>query len=113
MEDAIVSDGAFNIGTVTTSQGTCDPPTPANVVHCDLGNLTARSPSNPGRATITVDVTATEQMDINDVATAVSDTPDPDNSNNQATESLSVTAVSDIALTKSGPATAIAGPHHL
>lgn len=109
MEDSIVSDGTFSIGTVTTSQGTCNPPTPGNVVHCDLGNLTARSPSNPGRATITIDVTATEQMDINDVATAVSATPDPNTANNQATESLNVSAVSDISLSKAGPVTAIAG----
>ncbi len=109
MEDSIVSDGTFTIGAIATSHGTCNPPTLLNVVHCDLGDLTALSPSSPGRATVTVDVTATEQMDINDFATVVSATPDPDMSNNMAQESLNVQAVSNLALTKFGPPSAIAG----
>jgi uncharacterized repeat protein (TIGR01451 family) len=107
MEDSVLSDGTFTIGTVTPSQGTCDPPTPANVVHCDLGNLVAVSTSASGRATVTIDVTATEAMDINDVANAVSDTPDPDMANNQAQESLSVYAVSDLGLTKTASAASV------
>jgi uncharacterized repeat protein (TIGR01451 family) len=107
MEDSILSDGTFAIGTVTPSQGTCDPPTPANIVHCDLGNLVAASTSASGRATVTIDVTATEAMDINDVANAVSDTPDPDTANNQAQESLSIYAVSDMGLTKTASAASV------
>jgi uncharacterized repeat protein (TIGR01451 family) len=100
LTDTNLSDGTFTIGTVTASQGSCDPPA-SGVVTCDLGNLPAASPSEPGRATVAIDVTATEAMDINDVATVVSSTPDPDTSNNQAQDSVSVMAVADLSLTKS------------
>jgi uncharacterized repeat protein (TIGR01451 family) len=99
LTDTNLSDGSFSITGVTPSQGTCDPPADG-VVTCDLGDLEAASPSVPGRATVTIDITATEAMDINDVATVVSDTPDPDLANNQAQDSVSVTAVSDLSLVK-------------
>ena len=97
--DANLSNGTFTFGTVVTSQGTCS--ILAKTVTCNLGTLPAASSTVLGRATITVPVSATEEMDINDVATAVSDTPDPINANNQATGSISVQALSDLGITKS------------
>ena len=107
LTDTNLSVGAFTIGTVTTSQGSCT--TSGGVVTCNLGNLAAASPSVPGRATVTIDLTANEATDINDVATVVSDTPDPDTSNNQAQGSVSVTAVADLGVAKSAPASVVAG----
>jgi uncharacterized repeat protein (TIGR01451 family) len=106
--DANLSDGAFTIGAVTPSQGTCGAPV-GGVITCQLGDLAAASPSSSGRATITVEVSATEDVDINDVVTVTSPTPDPDQSNNQAQESISVMAVADLSVDKTGPATATAG----
>jgi uncharacterized repeat protein (TIGR01451 family) len=64
----------------------------------------------PGRATVSIDITATEEMDINDVATVVAATPDPVTANNEATGSISVQAVADLALTKSdSPDPVVAG----
>jgi uncharacterized repeat protein (TIGR01451 family) len=108
MRDVNLSDGAFTFGTITTSQGTCGAPS-NGVVTCQLGDLPVASASSTGRATIKVEVSATEDVDINDVADATSPTPDPDGSNNQAQESISVMAVSDLELIKSGPGSAVAG----
>jgi uncharacterized repeat protein (TIGR01451 family) len=107
LTDVNLSDGAFTIGTITTSQGSCA--VAGGTVTCQLGDLAAASPSVSGRATVTVDVSATEDVDINDVATVTSPTPDPNTANNQATESISVMAVADLWVTKQGPASAIAG----
>lgn len=108
LTDTSVSDGEFTFGTITASQGSCSPPADG-VVRCALGALAATSPSETGRATVTVEVSANEQVDINDVADVTSATPDPVTSNDQARDSLNVTAVTDLSLTKSGPATATAG----
>lgn len=108
LTDAHLSDGAFTFGPITASQGTCDPP--ANgVVRCELGNLAAASPSQTGRITVTIALSANEGVDINDTATVTAATPDPVTTNNQASESINVMAVSDLAVTKSGPSTAVAG----
>ena len=106
--DANLSDGAFTIGTVTPSQGTCGLPV-SGVITCQLGDLDAASASSIGRATITVEVSANEAVDINDVVTVTSPTPDPVTSNNQAQESISVMAVADLSIDKAGPATGTAG----
>lgn len=108
LTDANLSDGGFTIGDITASQGTCAAPV-NGVVTCQLGDLAAASPTETGRATVAIEVSATEDVDINDVATVTSPTPDPDGSNNQATETISVMAVSDLSVTKTGPATAVAG----
>jgi len=98
LTDANLANGIFTFGTITTSQGSCS--TSGNVVSCDLGTLPAASTTVSGRATVTIEITATEAMDINDVATVVSDTPDPDTSNNQAQDSISVTAVANLEVCK-------------
>jgi uncharacterized repeat protein (TIGR01451 family) len=109
LTDVNVSNGAFSFGSISASQGSCDPPA-AGVVECDLGTIAAMSPTESGRATVVIEITATEAMDINDVATVVSSTFDPDLSNNQAEDGVSVTAVSDLALVKTAtPEPVIAG----
>lgn len=107
LRDVHVSDGAFTIGAVTTSQGSCS--TSGGTVTCELGTLPVASGTHTGRATVTVELSATEGVDINDVADVTSATPDPDTSNNQAEESVHVMAVADLALAKSGAAGAVAG----
>ncbi len=108
LTDAILSDGAFTIGDITASQGTCSGVV-AGKITCELGDLDPASPRTTGRATVTIEVTADEDVDINDVATVTSPTPDPDTSNNQAEESISVQAIADLSIEKNGPATATAG----
>ncbi|GAA1056851.1 hypothetical protein GCM10017608_11330 [Agromyces luteolus] len=105
--DTNLSDGAFTFGAITPSQGTCG--VSGGVVTCQLGDLAAASPSAGGRATVVVEVSATEDVDINDVVRVTSPTPDPDASNNEAQESISVKAVTDLSVDKTGPPTAIAG----
>ena len=100
LTDTLTANGTFTIGTVTPSQGTCAPPA-AGVVTCMLGDLPMAEPGVPGRATITVQVSALDTRNINDVATAVSDTFDPDTSNNTASDSVTVRASADLSLTKS------------
>ena len=107
LRDVHLSDGTFSFGTITTSQGACA--IAAQTVNCNLGNLAAATPSVAGRATVTIELSATEDVDINDVADVRSDTPDPNMANNQATESVSVMAVADLSITKTGPANATAG----
>lgn len=108
VRDTNLSDGAFTFGAITPSQGTCGP-TVDGVVTCQLGDIAAAAAGVEGRATVIVEVSANEGVDINDVADASSATPDPDLSNNQAEGSISVRAVSDLTIEKTGPATAVAG----
>ena len=71
----------------------------------DLGRLFPAS----DRATVTVELHADESMDINNLATVTSDTPDPDTSNNQDEDHITVAAEADLALTLTAspnPATA-------
>jgi uncharacterized repeat protein (TIGR01451 family) len=108
LTDANLSDGAFTIGSVTPSQGSCTAPV-NGVITCQLGDLDAASASSIGRASVTIEVSANEAVDINDVVTVTSPTPDPVAANNKAQESISVMAVSDLSVDKTGPATATAG----
>jgi uncharacterized repeat protein (TIGR01451 family) len=108
LRDTHISDGAFTFGAITASQGTCDPPADGVIV-CNLGDLSAASTSQTGRATVTVEVSATEDVDINDIADARSPTPDPNTANNEARDHISVMAVADLALDKTGPASGTAG----
>jgi uncharacterized repeat protein (TIGR01451 family) len=107
--DALVSDGSFTIvGTPTASQGTCT--AFATTYACMLGDLEAASPSQSGRATLEVLLTATEQVDINDLARVIAATPDPDITNNESRGSIAVEAVADLSLSKSdSPDPVVAG----
>jgi len=108
LTDTHIGSGAFTIGAVTTSQGTCV--IASNVVTCALGNLPAAAPGVSGRATVTVNVSATQAADINDFASVVSDTPDPDPDNNFASDGVSVFAVANLSITKtSAPNPVVAG----
>ncbi len=112
LTDSHVSSGpygsTFTFGAITPSQGTCDPPAGGQVT-CRFGIVPAASPSVTGRATVAIEIRAEEEMDIDDTAKVVSATPDPNMGNNQREDTLSVQAVSDLTLDKSGPATAVAG----
>jgi uncharacterized repeat protein (TIGR01451 family) len=97
--DTYLSDGTFEIGTVTTTVGTCtvtpNPQDGSGEVTCSLGNLA------PGdTVTIVAPVTADESQDINDHVTVSSDTPDPDPANNVAEDGVTVVAEADLAITK-------------
>jgi uncharacterized repeat protein (TIGR01451 family) len=93
--DAFVANSIFSFGTVTTTAGTCTPtPNPQNGsgnVNCDLGNIVSG-----GRVTVVVPVSASEAMDINDVATVSSDNADPNPNNNKATDHITVKAKADL-----------------
>ena len=112
LTETMLSDGAFTVSNISTSQGTCAAASSINggrKFTCALGTLANATPSNTGRATISYDVNATEAVDINSLSNAVSSTPDPDTNNNSATESVEVTAVADMVIDKIGPASVIAG----
>jgi uncharacterized repeat protein (TIGR01451 family) len=62
------------------------------------------------RATITVEVSSNDAGDINDCASVDSVTPDPDNSNNQSCDGITVIGVADLSVTKSdSPDPVVAG----
>jgi uncharacterized repeat protein (TIGR01451 family) len=103
LTDTHVSNGAFSFGTIETSAGSCS--TAGGVVTCNLGTLAAGQ-----RVTITVAVTSSAEVDINDIATVTSSTADPNTSNNSATGSVRFRASADLSIAKSGaPDPVIAG----
>ncbi|MDT5026064.1 MAG: hypothetical protein QOE61_2490 [Micromonosporaceae bacterium] len=105
--DTHTAAGAFTIVSADPSQGTCT--VSGDTVSCQLGTVAAASPSEPGRESVIIKITANDAVDIDDVAKAVSSTPDPATGNNQREDTLSFSATADLRLTKSGPATAVAG----
>jgi len=106
--DKHLSNGTFAFGAVTTTKGTCsttaNPQVKQGTVTCALGTL-----ASGASVTITVDVSAEEPQDINDVVSISSTTPDPDLGNNQATDGIQVIASADLSITKTGAANAVAG----
>lgn len=54
---------------------------------------------NQAQVIVTIEGTAQEAMSLNNLVTVTSDTPDPDTSNNTATDFLQVNAASDLSLT--------------
>lgn len=115
VDDTILSSGSFTVTNVVpaisgaTPGCTLVPVTGGQQLSCRLGALAAASTSNPGRATITYTINTTAGQDINNVAVARSDTPDPNPNNNRSTVNLTVRSVADLSIIKTGPATAIAG----
>ena len=114
VDDVVLSNGTFTIASATASPSagpcTISAVTGGQKLTCPIGNLAAASTTSTGRATITYQVTdANEGQDINNVASVRSDTPDPDNTNNQATVNLTVTSLADLSITKSGPGSVSAG----
>lgn len=101
--DQIETDTTLTSLTATSSQGSCT--VTDLTVECDLDDVGAQD-----RATVHVEFSADEPGDVNDIATVSADTPDPDNSNNEATESVSIEGVSDLALSKAdSPDPVVAG----
>ncbi|MDT4938757.1 MAG: hypothetical protein QOG80_2428 [Pseudonocardiales bacterium] len=113
IDDVIKSNGTFTVGSVSVTPGTSTCPvtsvTGGQQITCSVGNLAAASTTQTGRVTLTYTVTATEGQDIDNLASVRSDTPDPNSANNAVQVNLTVTSVADLALTKSGPATVVAG----
>jgi uncharacterized repeat protein (TIGR01451 family) len=102
LTDTHVSNGAFTIASLVTSQGACA--VAANVVTCNLGKI------QPGAsARVDVTITSNDGVDVNDVARVTSATPDPSTGNNEATAGLTFHASADLSLAKSGPASVVAG----
>lgn len=105
--DSHVSNGTFEFGAITpgTCTATPNPQVQSGEVTCDLGSLAAGD-----TATITVELTADEPQNINDVASVSADTPDPNTANNQAADSVTIDGSADLELTKSdSPDPVIAG----
>jgi uncharacterized repeat protein (TIGR01451 family) len=113
LDDTISSNGAFTVSNQAVSPGptTCSttPVTGGQKLSCAVGNLAQSSTTQTGRVTLTYTLSATEGQNINDVAAARSDTPDPQPGNNQAQVNLTVSAVADLALTSSAPPSVVAG----
>jgi uncharacterized repeat protein (TIGR01451 family) len=113
LTDAVLGSLPFTVSNIATSQGTCTSAGPAGTASqqftCNLGVLVAATTSQSGRATITYQVSSLEGQDINNKASVRSDTPDPDASNNEAIVSLTVSSLTNLSLTKSGPSSVVAG----
>jgi uncharacterized repeat protein (TIGR01451 family) len=109
LKDVHVSNGTFNFGTITETQGSCsetsNPQVLGGEVNCNLGDLA------PGAdATVTVELLSNEGQNINDTVIVSSDTLDSDNTNNSASDGVGVEPVADLSLTKVGaPDPVIAG----
>ncbi len=98
---------AVTLLSATASQGSCS--ASGSAVTCALGTLPAGA-----TATITVSVLTDPSLPhghaLTNTATVTSDTPDPDSSNNAATETTAVVTQADLAITKqSNPNPAVAG----
>ena len=107
LTDTNNSEGTFTIGSATPSAGSCSKT--ATVVTCTLNKLRAASVTESGRWSVAIEVSAEEALEIDDVARVRSETPDPNTGNNQQQDTIVVSAAADLELSKSGPASAIAG----
>ena len=94
--------GNVTFGSAVTSQGSCSGTT---TVSCALGTI-----ASGGSATVTIKVTPTSDADLSNTATVASSIDDPNPANNSAMEETVVDPPStDLALTKSGPASVAVG----
>lgn len=75
---------SFTIGTITPSQGTCNPLV-GTTLTCNLGTI-----ANGGNATVTIETTPTQTGVIGNTAVVSGDQPDPDPTDNSSTESTTV-----------------------
>jgi len=107
LDDQIASDGEYTVTDVTTSAGTCTPapatPTLNADVLCQLGDV-----ASGDTVSIVVDFTSNDDVDVDDIATATSDTYDPDPNNNTATGSVTFAGIADLAITKTDNPDAVA-----
>jgi uncharacterized repeat protein (TIGR01451 family) len=106
--DAILSNGTFQIGTVSTTAGSCtetaNPQNGSGNVTCNLGTVAASA-----QVRVTVSVSASDAQDINDRATVSSSTTDPNTDNNNATGHITFAAQADLSISKEASAPVIAG----
>ena len=115
VDDTMLSNGTFTVSNETPALGSGTPGctliavTGGQRLTCRLGNLDPASTSSSGRATMTYRVSATENMNIDNVAVVRSDTPDPQAANNTVVVPLKFTAVADLAIVKTAPASVDAG----
>lgn len=113
ISDTMLSDGSFTVSNINAGPGAvCTPVTAVpggKRVECNVGVIAAESTSSAGRKTLTYDITANDAQEIDNKARARSDTPDPDDTNNIKDTTIVVSAVSDLSITKTAPATAVAG----
>ncbi len=86
--------GSVTFGSATPSQGSCSES--GGTVTCNLGNLTSGN-----GATVTITVTPNTAGTITNTASVTGNEGDPDTSNNSASESTTVIAAADLAVTKS------------
>lgn len=103
VDDTVLSTSGVTISGVTPSQGSCGPVVPVTggqKFTCNLGALAAVSATSTGQATVTYRFVSQEGQDVNNVATVRSATPDPVPANNRAELSLTVTALANLALSK-------------
>jgi uncharacterized repeat protein (TIGR01451 family) len=109
--DALVSDGEFTILSAELIGGLPNACAVSNTTFvCNLGDLEPATTGSSGRRVIEVKLTATEQVDINDLTRVLSVyTPDPDISNNESRGSIMVSAVADLELEKVAAADVVAG----
>jgi len=97
---------ALPAGTTFVSASGCLNAPSGPVVTCDLGTLPASSTANAS-ITVAIDPSFTGSLDNTATVSAAEDDPDP--ANNSSTASTVVGAEADMSITKTGPATAIAG----
>jgi uncharacterized repeat protein (TIGR01451 family) len=96
IEDPLIPDNANDV------EIDCTLDTPLGVL--DVGDF-----PNPGRWIVTLRVKADETQSINNVADVVSDSVDPDMTNNHAQVEHEITDIADVALDKVGPMMVTAG----
>jgi uncharacterized repeat protein (TIGR01451 family) len=115
MIDSYLSNGTFSIGNVTATKGstpmpattctkTANPQNGSGSVTCDLDLIDVGH-----KVVIQIPVSAATPQNINDRAQVTSDTHDPDMTNNEATDTVTVIEAADLSITKSAPGTVIAG----
>ncbi len=110
MNDAITSDGLFDVLSVVSSRPAVCAPLFANSVStvdidCTLtGTLEPVGVGGDGRWTITVEVVAANALTVNNVATVDADTPDSDPTNNIDEASRDITSLSDLEVQKTSQA---------
>lgn len=113
ISDTMLSDGSFTVTNIDAGPGAvCTAVTAVpggKRVECNVGTIPAESTTEAGRRTLTYDITANDAQEIDNKARARSDTPDPDDTNNIVDTTIVVSAVADVSVLKTAPATAVAG----
>jgi len=102
--DNIVSSTPFTITSAPGCSGIPVGPVTSASLTCTLGTLAAGA-----SATITVTFSAASGGDIDDTAAVSSTTPDPNPGNNSATGKVTFASAADLSVTKTAPATVVAG----